>query len=452
MPMKNEGFWNVQRVGQAFLDFYSSRGYLKMAGTSLLHKAIPTSFVMSAGLVQFEVFADASAAGDRYVLIQNCFRHFDIERVGSSDFHLSLFRMPGAFCFGPPAHEDLVAEAWKLLTEIYRLDPASLWVTCFAGEPVEGIHQPRDIPTIQAWRAVGVPPEHLLVLGERDNFWRQSKEQTRGMPRRCGPNTEVFYDRGESLGCGPICRPGCTCGRFVEFLNLLFITWTLDEQAGELHPLEMPFTELVIGQERVAALLSGKTSIYQVDELQPLVNQVQNTACTGKLSERECQICTHLVADHLRALLFLYADGAPGPKGKGERTYIIQRLMRQALESQWVLGISDPGFQRTMLYALAQVYPRLKNVSGRLLTDLQAEQNRFEHTIQTDLRHLEEWLSRQKTEPVNLEQAVQIARGVPPLLLSVFFESRGLVFDRSKVQETIRRVRLSQADSGEKFL
>ena len=200
------------------------------------------SFVMSAGLVQVETSARQyeGQLGDRYVLLQNCFRHFDLDRIGKSDLHLSLFQMAGAFLFGPVDKGAAIARAWRLLTGVYGLPADRLWVTYFAGDEVAGTRFEADYEGAYSLAWPGLSGgTHCGLWGAEDNFWKQGASIVgKAHVPKCGPNTEVFFDRGAHLACGPACRPGCACGRFVEFLNMLFITWHIEDENGIVRPIE----------------------------------------------------------------------------------------------------------------------------------------------------------------------------------------------------------------------
>lgn len=387
---------NVEEIGNRFLDYHSSLGYEMIPGSSLLDDSIPMSFVMSAGMVQFERLADKKRGGDHFALIQNCFRYFDLEQIGDSNTHLSLFQMPGAFDFGPVNRQRTICQIWDLLIEVYGLNPSSLFVTYFNGGEIDGQVLPPDLETAQAWDAIGLPTDHIVGLGVESNFWKQTSLAVGPQnSRKRGPNTEVFYDRGVQYSCGTTCQPGCSCGRFVEFLNTLFITFQFDPHTHQLILLDEPFTEIVIGRERLALILQGKDSVFEIDSVSPLIQQLR---CFSKPLPVEIDGLApvkfeRILVDHLRALLFLTADGAP-PPGKGGRARLMRKLIRELWTSQRLLGISDSGFMRSMIMTALELYPQLAPVQKRLLGYLAEEHERFERTVQVGLYDLEAILKR----------------------------------------------------------
>lgn len=426
------------QVGQTFLEYYEADGFEIIPGSSLLDPSVPMSFVMSAGLVQVETSAmfQEDGSGDRYALLQNCFRHFDLDRVGQSDMHLSLFQMPGAFTFGPVSKRDRIAQTWTLLTDVYGLRADALWVTYFAGDEVAGHTFGPDQETYQAWCDLGVPAERIVGLDAEHNFWKQGagivgKEHV----PKCGPNTEVFFDQGVHLSCGPACRPGCNCGRFVEFVNTLFITWHIDDETDIVRPLEEPFTETVMGTERVAMLLQGVSSVFEIDGIRLLIECVRGFAKAPVLPVADRARHERVLADHIRALLFLVADGAPQP-GKGGRAYLMRRLVRDMVTSQRLLNISDPAFVHSLVEAALNLYagqhPQLLSARDKLLGYVTEERARFECTLKRGTRRLDRLLKRNGGRSISGEDMLKLEKchGIPELLLEVMLAKRKVQFSR----------------------
>jgi len=416
---------SANKVGECFIGYYQSQGYTAIPGSSLMDPSVPMTFVMSAGLVQVETSASlhGGRTGIRYALIQNCFRYFDMANVGSSATHLSLFQMPGAFTFGSWRKQDSIAQIWQLLTQVYGFPPDALWVSYFAGGQVAGRLFEPDWESQRAWRDAGLPESHIVGLGPEHNFWKQGagivgKEHT----HKCGPNTEVFFDRGSHLSCGSTCRPSCRCGRFVEFLNTLFITLHIDERADMVEPLDEPFTETVIGAERVAMLAQGVPSVFEIDSICPLIECASASAGAHSLAPADRVRHERVLADHARALLFLTADGAP-PPGRGGRARLMRKLVREMLTSQKLMGITDPAFitslMQTAVSLCADQQPQLLCAQARVLEYIASEQHRFERTIEAGRRYLDRILNRRRNREVVPQDILEMEKrhGVPlPLL------------------------------------
>jgi alanyl-tRNA synthetase len=422
------------------VDYFLSLGYQEKLSSSLLSEKLPMTFVMSAGMVQFEDLTPAKCSGNHYVLIQNCFRHFDMDLVGNSDFHLSLFQMPGAFDFNPIDREGTIHYVWDLLTEWFGFDPERLYVTYSTGAEVEGHCFPEDKETAAAWKSVSLPRGHLLGLPGKNNFWRMSDRMI-GITnsRKCGPTTEVFYDRGVELACGSGCQPGCQCGRFVEFMNNLFITKMITDD-NRVDSLPEPFVEIVIGRERVAALLQGAGSVYEIDNLLPLIEEVRCFTHAELLPPADRTHHERLLVDHLRALLFLFNDGAPGPEKKGGREHIIRVLIRELLTSEWMLGIVDPGFQRSMLLLVRALYPRLSPSAYEKFTKHVTEEGlRFRRTVSVGLSRFERELRAGKLVDGEDLLYYEKEQGVPHSLIAHLLWQKHLAFDQTKYQAALNR-------------
>jgi alanyl-tRNA synthetase len=436
-------------VGKRFLDYYRSRGYAVIPGSSLLDPSVPMSFVMSAGLVQVETSAElhGGRTQDRYALLQNCFRYFDLDSVGHSDAHLSFFQMPGAFTFGPMEKQESIGQIWGLLMGVYGFSPKSLWVTYFAGGEVGGHAFDPDVETRRAWLGAGVHPDRIVALGAEHNFWKQGASVVgEEHAPKCGPNTEVFFDLGVHLSCSTTCAPGCRCGRFVEFLNTLFITMHIDDESGVVRPLVDPFTETVVGAERVAMLLQGAASVFEIDGIQPLVECVRGYAREPIVQVSDRVRHERVLADHMRALLYLVADDAP-PPGKGGRARLMRKLVRGMLTGQKLLGIADPVFVKSLAEVALQLYasqdPRLPKARETLLQYVAEESKRFEHTLKRGRRRLDRLLKQAGDGYISGKDMVELEKhyGVPEPLLEAILIQKKIQFSRQAYQAAHARWR-----------
>ena len=421
--------WDTQEVERHLLDFFLRQGYLLLPSSSLVDELIPMSFVMSAGFPQIEAHIKEIHRQNvqNTVVVQNCFRHFDMKKIGESPIHLSLFRMAGAFHFGEISQSDQVQRVWRLLTDVYALPPERLWVTYFSGADISGRCFNEDAQTRLAWTKTGVSPSHIIGNLDGQNFWRQSRVgMDATMPAKCGRTTEVFFDRGEDLACGSNCRPGCACGRFVEIVNMLFIQWDCTE--GDVHLLPVPFTEIVLGSERMAMIKQNAKDIFHIQTLFPLLSRIDQF-CTVKDSNADKLI--RVIADHLRALIFLLADGAP-PPGKGGRAFIIRKLMREIFTAMKILEITLAEFLPSVVdLAIAlhtPLYSSVGEVRSTLLQYLNAESAKFENTLQRGERRLDRLLSRSSFKVLSDKDMLAFEKsfGVPRLLLLRMLEERHL--------------------------
>jgi alanyl-tRNA synthetase len=433
-------------IRQRFEDYYKSLGFYQLPRAPLLHPSIPMSFVMSAGLVQIETsLAQAKErTGNQFVLVQECFRHFDLDKVGTDNVHLSFFQMPGAFVFGPNGKAETVRRMWRLATSVLGIDKNRIWVSYFRGGRILNEDLPCDEETYKAWVATGVPESRIVAL-RGDNYWVQG-DGIDGMAtvRKCGPNTELFYDMGFEKACGLNCRPGCKCGRFVEFSNSLFVCRELDSQGQSSRPMAEPFAETVIGTERVAMILQGVSSVFGTDSYRPIIDALDSFVEAPSLDESLVTASKQVIADHLKALCFLVSDGAP-PPGKDGRERIIKLLIRGVITRQIVLGIESREFLPTVLACIAEAFgdtlqatPENKH---RLMSYFSIESKRYANTIERGRRQLERFVKANEGRTLSGPQIVCLEKrwGLLSLLTAAMLRERKLTFAEAEYREALER-------------
>lgn len=434
-------------IRHSFVAYYRRLGFRVLPRAPILHDSVPMSFVMSAGLVQIETALAqlTERTNNQYVLVQECFRHFDIEKVGTDVYHLSLFEMPGAFRFGVGGQTAVIEQMWQLATGVLRIPPDRIWISYFDGGTYSGHTLAADERTFTTWRQLGVPPHRLVGLGLEGNYWRQSGILSGdGQPRKCGPHTEMFYDRGASLTCSAECRPGCACGRFMEFANTLFISHHYDPKTNELIPLAEPFTETVIGTERVATISQHAASVFDIESYRPIIECIRQCTPANHLPENLRTACEQVIADHLRALYVLVADGAP-PPGKDGRERIVKRLIRGVLTRQILLGMDSQEFlpaalrQISCSFADSELAPASPDAT--LLDYFAAETARFSRTIKQGQRQLRQFVRRDRRQLLAGHEVVFFEKqcGLPRPLLDTLIEQEGASFSEAEYRSALGR-------------
>lgn len=436
---------NSGEIRQRFVNYYKELGFHLLPRAPMLHPSIPMSFVMSAGLVQVETsLAQAEKRpGNQFVLVQECFRHFDLDKVGTDGIHLSLFEMPGAFVFGPNGKAATIHRMWELATSILGIDPSRIWVSYFKGGKVLGDSVPADQETRRAWIEIGVPEQRIIGLGADDNYWTQGGGID-GMegPRKAGPNTELFYDRGIEKACSPDCKPGCRCGRFVEFSNSLFICRGQAPENGSLYTLAEPFAETVIGTERVAMILQGAQSVFETDSYRPIMDIVRRFTRKPDLPESLITTSERVIADYLRALYVLVADGAP-PPGKNGRERIVKLLIRGIVTRQMILGIESQEFLPTLIGCISQRVHRSVRASSegeeRLAFYFSTELKRFSKTVKRGSQQLVGFLRENAGRTLSGSQIVCLEKkwGLPHILTATMLQEQGLTFAGAEYREAL---------------
>jgi len=436
---------NSIEIRQRFVDFYQDLGFHLLPRAPMLHQSITMSFVMSAGLVQVETALTSSEPrdGNQFVLVQECFRHFDLDKVGTDDIHLSMFEMPGAFVFDSNGKTETVRRMWHLATSVFEVDPDRIWVSYFRGGTVLGNNLPPDETTRQTWINLGIAPERIVGLVD-DNYWVQGGGiDGMGTPRKAGPNTEIFFERGTDKACSPHCRPGCKCGRFVEFSNSLFICKEVDEETGQLHPMTEPFLETVIGTERLAMILQKVPSVFDTDIFRPLIVTIRSLVNVTGLPETLVRSSERVIADYGKALYVLVIDGAPAP-GKDGRERIIKLLIRGILVRAVILNLDPEKLLPAIISCISQtISDDLRGTPDdeqRLQTYFAHEAHRFAATLQRGREKLHSLIHGNNGDTLTGKQIVHLEkeRGIHRLLTAHMLQQQGLTFAEMDYWQALR--------------
>ncbi len=369
----------VNEIRSAFLDYFARNDHTVVASSPLVPRNDPTLMFTNAGMVQFKnVFTGIEKRPySRAASAQKCVRaggkHNDLDNVGYTARHHTFFEMLGNFSFGDYFKADAIELAWGLITQVYGLPKDRLLVTVY--------HD--DDEAFRLWKKIaGFPDSKIIRIPTSDNFWAM------GDTGPCGPCSEIFYDQGEALAGGPPGSLDEDGDRFLEFWNLVFMQF---EQVapGERIALPRPSIDTGMGLERIAALLQGVQSNYDVDLLRALVLAV--AAATGVDPDGPRKASHRVIADHLRACAFLVADGVlPSNEGRG---YVLRRIMRRAMRHAQLLGARDPLMWRlvpTLVREMGQAYPELQRASSLIVETLRLEETRFRTTLARGLGILDE--------------------------------------------------------------
>lgn len=423
-------------IRHCFVDYYRNKNFRLLPKAPMLHPSVPMSFVMSAGLVQVETSLAKinNRLGNKFVLVQDCFRHFDLDSVGLDNTHLSLFEMAAAFVFGKDTREEAINDMWILATKIIGIKSTHLWVSYFKGGELEGQLLPEDKQTYQAWQHLGVPENRLVGLGVADNYWVQRGggiQSDEVELRKCGPHTELFYDRGTNYACSLSCQPGCRCGRFVEFSNSLFISHYLNPQTNQIELLPEPFIETVMGMERIAMILQRCDSIFEIPSYRAVREGIQGFVTHTNLPPELLRTSENIIVDHLRALCVLINDGAP-PPGKNGRERLIKLLIRGIITRQIILGITAKSFLPVMIQLIKRFLAKDTeinvNTEDKMNVYFEMERNKFKGTINRGQREIELMLNNNQGQTLSGSQLVVLEkeRGLPYSLIAFTLQNRGL--------------------------
>ena len=364
---------------QSFLDFFASREHRVVSSSSLVPGNDPTLLFTNAGMVQFKdaFLGREERKYSRAASVQRCLRaggkHNDLENVGYTARHHTFFEMLGNFSFGDYFKHEAIELAWEYLTGELGIPERRLWVTVFED----------DDEAAEIWlKKIGVSKTRFGRLGTKANFWAM------GDTGPCGPCSEIFYDHGNKVPGGPPGSPDEHGDRFVEIWNLVFMQF--DRAAnGEITELPKPSVDTGMGLERIAAVMQGVPTNYDVDLFRNLIVATAEVTGAGELQSSSLRV----IADHIRACAFLIADGVlPGNEGRG---YVLRRIIRRALRHGYDLGVSEPFFYRLvqpLQEEMGAAYPVLIENSDHIKKVLHTEESRFDETLSQGMRILEEAL------------------------------------------------------------
>ncbi|MBM4396028.1 MAG: alanine--tRNA ligase [Deltaproteobacteria bacterium] len=408
------------RIRAEFLKYFADRGHRVVASHSLIPPADPTLLFVNAGMVQFkDAFTGLRDPGyRRATTTQKCLRvsgkHNDLEQVGRTPRHHTFFEMLGNFSFGDYFKESAIPFGWELLTRVYGIDPAELWVT---------IH-PEDEQARAIWLdKVGVDPGRVVT--DPSNFWAM------GDTGPCGPCSEIHIDRGPTYRGTSMQDPG---DRFMELWNLVFMQYDRDS-SGRLTPLPAPSIDTGMGLERVCAVLQGVRSNYETDLFMPLIERAAEVAGARYGRDEDTDVALRVIADHARATAFLVSDGIyPENEGRG---YVLRRLMRRALRFGHKLGLRGPFFTSICLEVggvMGAAWPELEGARSVIERVAGQEEDRFLRTLSSGMDLLDRAIAATraaggKTLDGDTVFTLYDTNGFPADLTEVIAEEHGLGID-----------------------
>ncbi len=338
---------NTDTIRQKYLDFFAAKGHKVIASSSLVPADDPTLLFTCAGMNQFKKeFLGQVSDFRRAVTCQRCLRTDDLDKVGQTASHHTFFEMLGNFSFGSYFKEEAIAWAWEFLTRELKLDPRTLWVSVYQD----------DDEAFNIWKTkINIPEGKIVRLGAKDNFWPANAIED-GPNGPCGPCSEIFFDYGKDLGCKrKECAPGCPCGRFVEIWNLVFTQFNRKDK-GILEPLPNKNIDTGMGLERMASVIQGVESNFEIDIFKPIIQAILDYR-PSTIDYRPI----NSIADHIRAIVFAIYDGViPSNEQRG---YVARKLIRKAEFHGLNLGIKEP-----FLHKLVPVVNKTFNSSYPKLT------------------------------------------------------------------------------------
>ncbi|MFZ1343413.1 alanine--tRNA ligase [Thiothrix eikelboomii] len=413
---------------QKFLGYFASQGHEIVPSSSLVPGNDPSLLFTNSGMVQFkDVFLGVDKrAYQRATTAQRCVRaggkHNDLENVGYTARHHTFFEMLGNFSFGDYFKEDAIRFCWQFLTEILKLPKERLWVTVYA----------EDDEAFNIWsEGIGFPTDRISRIGDNkgapyasDNFWQM------GDTGPCGPCTEVFYDHGAHIWGGPPGTPEEDGDRFIEIWNLVFMQFERTKE-GEMRRLPKPSVDTGMGLERLAAILQGVHSNYEIDLFQALIKSAHDLAAVGTDPNNAS---LKVIADHIRSCSFLVVDGVlPANEGRG---YVLRRIIRRAIRHGYKLGMQAPFFYKLvqpLVEQMGEAYPELAKMQTQVEQALEKEERRFAETLEQGMKILESAIADLAGDTIDGETVFKLydTYGFPLDLTADIARERNLKLDEA---------------------
>jgi len=413
------------QLRQTFLEYFETRGHTIVPSSPLVPQNDATLLFTNAGMVQFkEAFLGEQRSYTRATSSQRCVRaggkHNDLENVGYTARHHTFFEMLGNFSFGDYFKREAISFAWNFLTEVLKLPPSRLWITVFTEDK-----EAEDI-----WlKEIKIDPKRFSRCGEKDNFWSM------GDTGPCGPCTEIYYDHGSEIAGGPPGSADEDGDRYVEIWNLVFMQFNRSAD-GTLSPLPKPSVDTGMGLERIAAVMQGVHSNYDIDIFKNLIQAIIEL---GNIKDTKNQ-SLRVIADHIRSCAFLIADGVlPSNEGRG---YVLRRIARRAIRHGARLGFTEPFFYRLvkpLAAEMGEAYPELKNKRDVIERALHQEELQFARTLDLGLKILEQDIDKIAGDLIPGETVFKLydTYGFPVDLTADIARERGLTLDMAGFNEAM---------------
>lgn len=422
--------YGVNELRRMFLEFFESKGHLAMKSFSLVPHNDKSLLLINSGMAPLKPYFTGQEIPPckRVTTCQKCIRTGDVENVGKTARHGTFFEMLGNFSFGDYFKKESIAWTWEFLTEVVGLDPDRLYPSVYL----------EDDEAWEIWnKDIGIPADRIFRFGKEDNFWEHGSGP-------CGPCSEVYYDRGEEYGCGkPDCTVGCDCDRYMEIWNNVFTQFDND---GNNHytELEQKNIDTGMGLERLACIVQGVDSMFDVDTIKALREHVSTLAGAEYGKSYDTDVSIRVITDHIRSVTFMISDGImPSNEGRG---YVLRRLLRRACRHGRLLNIEGEFLTKlaqTVIEGSKDGYPELEEKKEFIFKVIAKEEEQFNKTIDQGLSilaEMEEELEKKGEKTLGGDQAFKLydTYGFPLDLTREILEEKGISVDEEGFQAAMK--------------
>ncbi len=419
-------YTGLNELRKKFLEFFESKGHLKLPSFPLIPKNDNSLLLINSGMAPMKKYftGEVTPPSKRVTTCQKCIRTPDIELVGVTARHITYFEMLGNFSFGDYFKNEITAWAWEFCTKVLELPEDKLWISIYEN----------DDETFDIWtKKIGVEPSHIVRLGKEDNFWEHGEGP-------CGPCSELYFDRGEKYSCGsPNCTVGCDCDRYVEFWNLVFTQFENDGN-GNYSKLDRTNIDTGMGLERLACIMQGADNVFMIDTMQSIMNTVCKIANAKYGLDSKTDTALRIITDHIRSTTVMIADGVmPSNEGRG---YVLRRLLRRAARQGKLLGIDKPFLFEicdTVINENKEVYPELLQKRDFIKTLVKKEEESFSKTIDQGLALLNEAIKKSNNKVLSGDEAFKLndTYGFPIDLTKEILSEKDMTVDEKRFNELL---------------
>lgn len=414
-------------IRNKYLKFFEKHSHTIIPSAPVIPENDPSVLFTTAGmhpLVPY-LLGEKHPAGTRLTDFQKCIRTVDIDEVGDNR-HLTYFEMLGNWSLGDYFKEESIAMSYEFLTKELGILPEKLSVTCFAGDE----DAPRDIESYECWKKAGIPDERIYFFGKDDNWWIAGEEGP------CGPDTEMFYDTGKPA-CSEHCNPACDCGKYVEIWNNVFMEYFKGKD-GKYTKLQQKNVDTGLGLERMAMLLQGKQTPFEIELFAPVMVKLQ------ELQKQDFIQSRRIVAEHLRSSMMIIQDG--GRPSNVERGYILRRLLRRMTRHLNKLEIDLnklPEIIGVSIEALQEMYPELAQNKATIEAVILEEKDKFVKTLAKGEKEFEKVVTKLKAETktkIDTETVFNLYEtyGFPPEMTVELAAEHGMEVDMKQFDELFK--------------
>ena len=441
--------YHSSELRSMFLKFFKDHGHAVISSASVIPENDPTVLFTTAGMHPLVPYLMGAKhpAGNRLTDVQKCVRTGDIDDVG--DFsHLTFFEMLGNWSLGDYFKEQMIPWSWEFLTspEYLGLPKDRLAFSVFAGDA----DCPRDEESAELWRRCGVADDHIFFLPKENNWWGPA-----GITGPCGPDTEMFIITDKEP-CGPDCSPACSCGRYLEIWNDVFMQYN-KKADGTFEPLEQKNVDTGMGLERTICVLNDKKSVYETDLFADILKKISELSGKEYGSDEMTTRAFRIIADHMRTATFIMGDDRGVSPSNVDQGYVLRRLIRRAV--RYGMGIGMPeGFTgevaKVIIEQYKDVYPELKRNEAFVLEQLSLEESRFARTLKQGNREFEKLVEKVQDGQIDGVSAFHLydTYGFPVEMTQELARERGLTVDMDGFHECFRKHQAtSQAGAEQRF-